>query len=277
MSDLNNNEKLFNLPTYLNIPLFLYQDSRLEKSATNLAAFFYSIHTAGQKITASVEYLCHLARVNVRQYYRIMNQLENLHYIRRSGHTNRTKIIWVYDPKSELIATNLNTTAPNVTSAQESNTTVTNDSKLVSSTTLNYCHPCHTDTKEDTKEYKKLPTVNPKPSSSSFFSEKQTIELLSYKIKSDSRSDEIFLENCQFHIEKQTNDLSKFQRFTGLKHILNKLNESQEGFKASGFQKESDAKQQDNRIPTQDDFNNYKRCINGYEWVGAWMQRQKSA
>lgn len=273
MSDLNNNTKTFNLPAYINIPFFLYQDDRLEKSALLIAAFFYSLHTAGLKIKASTDYLCNLASIDKRQYYRIMNQLEDLNYIKRIGFTNRKKTHWIYTPKSSITIIENDTSVLEDTSVQELNTSVIDDSKLVSSMTLNLCHPCHTDTKEDTKEYKKLTTVNPNPSSSSFFSEKQSEELLSYKLQTDKRSDELFLEHCTHHVVSQVNEKSKYQRFTGLKHILIKLNESKEHFKATGFNKKIEQAVQ-NKAPTKEDFQNYKNCVEGYDWVASWRNKQ---
>ena len=277
MSSLNNNKQSFNLPTYINIPFFLYQDNRLEKSATLIAAFFYSLHTSGLKITASTDYLCALSGIHKRQFYKLMNLLEECQYIKRSGFTNRKKIEWVYKPNSSITVLELDTSAPECTSDHELNTSALKNTKLVHSTTLNLCTPVHTDIKEDTKDNKKLTTVAQHPSSSSFFSEKQTSELLSCKLSTDERTDDLFLDNCIHHVEKQTNDLSKFQRFTGLKNILVKLQENGEHFKASGLKKEIGKNELENKIPTLEDFNNYKRCVNGFEWVGVWMQKQKKA
>jgi hypothetical protein len=289
MFDLNNNKKEFNLPSYINIPFFLYQDHRLDRPDLLIAAFFYSLHTAGKKLTASTDYLCQLAGIKKRQFYRIINLLETCRYIQRKGFTNLKKVTWIHTPGSnikmtenEQIDEKQNASAPQDTSVEELTTSVTEDTKLVSCKTLNLCHARHTDIKEDTKDNKKLTTVNEapsivdkNPSSSSFFSEKQKAELLTYKLSTDERSDELFLDNCNHHAEKQTNALSKFQRFTGLKHILVKLYEIGEHFNASGFNKNQVNKEMDNKIPNQEDFNNYKKCVSGYEWVGSWMQKQR--
>mgnify|MGYP001599677680 FL=1 len=151
MSDLNNNKKI-KLPSYIYTPLFLYQDNRLEKAATIIASFFYSIATSGNQITASVEYLCLLAQIHKRQYYKIMNQLEEYKYIKRSGFTNNTKIHWIYNPNSSLTVIELNTSAPKDTSDKSLNTSALEDTKLVHSSTLNLCTPVHTYNKEDIKE-----------------------------------------------------------------------------------------------------------------------------
>lgn len=82
---------------------------------------------------------------------------------------------------------------------------------------------------------KKTTTVNHHRSSSSFFTKKQQEDLLNQKLGSDLRSDETFLLHCQHHIEKQKNDLSKFQRMAGLKKILKNVNEVGEHFKSPGF------------------------------------------
>lgn len=283
MNDLNNNNTKFNLPTYLNIPLFLYQDSRLEKSALLIAAFFYSIHTAGQSITASTDYLCALANIHKRQLYNIFNDLEEYGYIKRTGFTNRKTTKWVYSPKSNITVTESDTSAPQCTPVQELNTSAIQCTQLVQSSALNLCTPLHTDNKEDNKEDKTTTTVpttpptNPNPSSSSsFFSEKQKEELLTYKMKIDERSDKLFLENCTHHVENQTNDLSKYQRYSGLKNILTKCYEMNEPFQAKGFNKISLVKKDENKTFTEEDFNNWKRGEKGFDWVGPLYNKQRA-
>lgn len=311
MSYSNNNAKSFNLPAYINIPFFLYQDNRLDKSASLIAAFFYSLFNSGLNITASTDYLCQLAGIQKRQLYRDMNLLEKIGYIKRSGFTNRKKIEWIYKPKSSITieddnpippnqpppkprpekynsVQDLNSSAPKDTVVQELDTSVMDDIKLVSSMTLNWCHPRHTDTKEDTKDYKTTTTVAQPPpqdvnpptqenrSSSLFFTEKQKEELLSYKIKKDDRSDETFVDNCAHHIENQENDLSKYQRYTGLKSILYKCFDMNEPFKAKGMNKLSLVPISETKTVTEDDFNNWKRGEKGYDWVGAAWRKQQS-
>jgi hypothetical protein len=274
MSELSGKQKSHNLPTYINIPFFLYQDDRLDKAATLIAAFFYSLHTSSMKIIASSDYLCQLAGIKKRQFYYIMNLLEELGYIQRKGFTNRKKIHWVHRTKSEIIVNELDTSALDCTNVQELNTSAVQCTQLVQSSALNLCTPVHTYIKEDTKDYKKLTTVNEEmPSSSSFFSEKQKEELLSYKLKKDERPDELFLSHCQYHIESQNNDYGKFERLTGLKHILTKLYEIQDIFKAKGFGKEEQKQEKRTKPPTKEDFENYKRCVPGYEWVRDWRSQ----
>lgn len=275
MLHMNNNNKSFTLPSYINIPLFLHQENRLGKSATLIAAFFHSIHTSGAKITASTDYLCALAGIQKRQYYKIMNVLESLGYISRSGFTNRQTIKWVYDPNAKIVVEELDTSALKDTTGKNLNTSALEDTKLVHSSTLNLCTPVHTDTKEDTKDNKKLTTVDPKPSSSSFFSEKQKKDLLSYKPQCDTRADELFLEHCKHHIESQENEYGKFERYTGLTHILVKTYEFNEIFKAKGFAESEIKKQRENIAPTIEDFDNYSRCIPGYEWVREYTRKTK--
>jgi hypothetical protein len=112
--------KQLNLPSYVNIPFFLYQDARLEKSATLMAAFFYSLHTAGKSIKASRDYLCKFSSIAKTQYYFVLNQLESCGYITRTGNTSRRKITWIYNPVSSILVdesekinnvTNLNTSS----------------------------------------------------------------------------------------------------------------------------------------------------------------------
>ncbi len=75
------------------------------------------------------------------------------------------------------------------------------------------------------------------PSSSNFFSEKQTKQLLELKLPTDERTSELFLEHCQHHIQKQKNDLVTNQRIKGLKTILEGLVETGQHFQSSGFEK----------------------------------------
>lgn len=239
MTDLNNNTKKFKLPAYIQTPFFLYQDDRLDKSALLIASFFYSLITSGLKITASTDYLCALAKIKKRQVYKIMNDLEEFRYIRRTGFTNRKKIHWVYNPNFSLTVVELDTSAPECISEQKPNTSALQDTKLVHSSALDWCTPVHQleelplyDTKEDTKEYKTTTTQNSDLSSSSFFSLKQKEQLLSLKLPSDSRTNQSFLEHCQSHVENQDNDKSTYQRVAGLKTILNNLWETGEHFKA---------------------------------------------
>lgn len=273
MNDLNNNNSKFNLPSYINIPFFLYQDDRLEKSAMLIAAFFYSLYTAGLKITASKNYLCAIAGIGKTQYFSTLNQLESFGYIQRSGFTNRKKIQWVYSPKSEIFVDETSNSPEVRTSVKSLNTSPVTRTKLVRDPEPILSGIPDTDIKEDTKENKKLTTVDQDPSSSSFFSQKQKDELLSYKLQTDERTDELFLEHCQWHIEKQENDLSKYQRFTGLKHILTKQYETKEKFKATGFGKPSIKAVERTTPPTREDFDNWKSCVPGYEWVGLWRSK----
>lgn len=275
MRDLNNNPPKFHLPEYIHIPVFLYQDSRLERPALVLAAFFYSLHTSGKKITASTDYLCELAQVKKRQLYNIMNLLEHHNYIRRTGFTNSKKLQWVYDPKPSITLTETDTSALQCTSVQNSTVSAMQNTKLVHSSTLNLCNAVHTDNKVNTKDYKKLTTVEPTPSSSSFFSQKQKGELLSLKQSTDFRTDELFLQHCQCHMETQVNDLTKFQRFTGIKNLLKNLIDSSEHFQAKDFNKSAEITLLETRNPTEEEFNRYKSCEKGLEWVGLWVQKQR--
>ncbi len=142
--------KEFDLPAYINIPFFLYQDERLDKTATLLAGFFYSLHTANKDIFSSTDYLCFLVKVKKRNIYKILNQLEELKYISRSGSTNRRNIHWVYEASANIIISDSNqTSAPQDTSLQ---TSALQDTKLVHCSAPNSCTAVHTYIKEDTKD-----------------------------------------------------------------------------------------------------------------------------
>ena len=280
MSDLNNNKKSFNLPSYINTPLFLYQDSRLDRPALLIASFYYSLHTAGNKLIASTDYLCQLALIKKRQLYNIMNLLEECLYIKRSGFTNRKKLEWIYNPKSSITIVENETTALECTKVQELNTSAIQCTKLVQPSALNYCTPLHTDNKVDIKDYKKLTTVNQNPSSSSFFTPKQQTQLLLMKLPADLRSKDLFLEHCQFHIEKQKNDLVKFQRLRGLKNLLTALFDEGEIFHATGFDKTQNKKIASpinkTKTPDETDFKRLAEQAPGYEWVEEWIQEQNN-
>ena len=124
-------------------------------------------------------------------------------------------------------------------------------------------------------QIKKLTTVNPTPSSSSFFSEKQQEELLSYKIKSDDRPDELFLAHCTHHAEIQGDNFSKYQKFKGLERLLIKHNEMNEPFQAKGFDKLSLVKQDEKSTFTLEDFKNWTSGQKGYDWVGPIYNKQR--
>jgi len=244
MSDQTSNPKSFNLPSYINIPLFLYQDNRIEKASTIIAAFFYSLFTAGKSIKASKEYLCELAGIAKSQYYCTLNQLESCGYITRTGHTNNRKIIWIYRPSSEIIVLESDISPAARTSDKKLNTSPANRTKLVRPTGLNLSGIPDIDNKDNKKvnTTTTAPTPEPEPektisSSSNFFSKKIQKQLLDLKLKSDAREDDLFLEHCRFHIENQKNENSLYQKITGLKNLLIKLNDVNECFNAKGFNK----------------------------------------
>lgn len=284
MSDRTcNSSKSFNLPSYINIPFFLYQDDRLEKSALLIAAFFYSLHTAGKSLTASKDYLCALCNIGKTQYFYTLNQLESLGYIKRNGFTNRKKIQWVYSPKSEIIVDETDTSPGYRTGVVNLNTSPAARTKLVRDPEPILSGIPDTDIKEDTKDYKKLTTVpepekkpEPKESSSSFFTQKEKDDLLSYKLQDDTRSDELFLDNCQFHIESQKNEFARFRRLKGLKNILLQSYENREPFKAVGYDKQITAKTLI-KAPTKEEFDKWTKCTPGYEWVGLWRNQQQQS
>lgn len=93
----------FNLPAYLQIPFFLYQDLTLDRSSLLLSSFFYSLFTAGKSIKVSNEYLSELIGIHLRKVQENLENLENKGYITRVGLGSRRKIIWVYTPSSEII------------------------------------------------------------------------------------------------------------------------------------------------------------------------------
>lgn len=148
---MSENLKQFNLPSYINIPFFLYQDKRLEKAATLMAAFFYSLYTAGKSIKASREYLCELTGIGKTQYYSTLNLLEECKYIRRTGNTNSSKIEWIYCPNYS-IEVDESETLDKKERKKTSQTSSVDRTKLVRRTELNLSGRPNTYNKEDNKE-----------------------------------------------------------------------------------------------------------------------------
>ena len=275
MNNLNNNNTKFNLPAYIQTPLFLYQDSRLEKSALLIASFFYSIHTSGQSITASKDYLCQLAGVGKSQYFCILNQLEEIGYIRRSGFTNRKKTQWVYSPKSELIVDDTDASPEPRTNVKSLNTSPVDRIKLVRSAGLNLSGRPDTDIKEDTKEYKETSTTK-NTSISFFFSSSVDKKLLSLKLHEDRRSEEEFLIECKLHVDTKSDKSNSYlKRANSLAKLLSKLKDEGKIFFVSGTKSQEEIKQKEElkyptREPTLEEWNNWKNGVKGFEWVNAW-------
>ncbi len=273
MPDLNNNKKSIKLPAYINTPYFLYQDNRLEKAATLIASFFYSLHTSGLKITASTDYLCQLAGIHKRQFYKIMNLLEECGYITRYGFTNRKKIQWIYTAQSSITVLELNSDAPKDTTAQELNTSALQDTKLVHSRTLNLCTPVHTDIKDNTKDYKKLTTGDQKPSSSSFFiTETMDKKIIGEKLSRDERTSTEFLENVVDHIENHSDrKYSKIVRAQAALKLLIKLKEDNVIFYSAGKSHEEASSTQPKKETDEERMKRYQQENNSWKIKGGYM------
>ncbi len=209
----------------------------------------------------------------------IMNQLEDYKYILRTGFTNRKKTQWIYDPKSTITIMENDTSALQCTNVQELNTSAVNRTKLVHSNALNYCTGVHIDNKEDIKDYKEsgghtpsAPTnssLKPKPKTKKESAEQRALE--SPQIKEmfeakfgglDVTLEELF-KACQEHNEQKSlwatkDKLAKWIQSERLDNYSKKQNEELV-----------------NRIPTKEDFDNYRKCVNGYDWVGVHLQKQK--
>ena len=280
MTDLNDNTKSFNLPSYINIPFFLYQDSRLEKSALLIAAFFYSLHTAGLKIKASKDYLCAIAGIGKTQYFSTLNQLETLGYIQRSGFTNRKKIVWVHCIKSEIIVDETNTSPEPRTNVKELNTSPADRTKLVRDPELILSGIPDTDNKEDTKENKNTSTSK-NPSISLFFSSSIDKKHIYFKLPEDRRSDEEFLIECKIHVDTKSDKSHEYlKRANSLGILLAKLKAEGKIFFVSGTKSQDEIKVEEQsrdpgRAPTKEEWENWKSGIKGFEWVNAWRLKQQ--
>jgi hypothetical protein len=81
-------------------------------------------------------------------------------------------------------------------------------------------------------------TAKTEPQSSSFFSEKQKTQILDFKLPTDLRTEENFLQECEKHIVDQINEFSKLQRVKGLKDILQDMRDAGKHFKAKSSQQQ---------------------------------------
>jgi hypothetical protein len=92
--------------------------------------------------------------------------------------------------------------------------------------TTNYC-----------KQDLSLASSSEQKSSSSFFNQEIEEEMLQYKLLSDSRTDEEFLEEVNHHIENNSyKNETLFKRQRLVIRLLRKLFEEKEVFKSYGFQ-----------------------------------------
>jgi len=140
----NDNAKKFNLPAYVQTPLFLYQDDRLEKPATTIASFFYSLHTGGKEFNRGTDYLCALANIKRRYLSVILNQLEELKYIKRIGFTSKRQIKWIFSPESKILIQENEPSAPECPSDEKLPTRALENPKLGHCSALNYGTAVHT-------------------------------------------------------------------------------------------------------------------------------------
>ena len=95
-------KKQFNLLEYINIPLFLYQDERLNRSELLLGGFFYTLFTSGKDIRTSNAYLSNLLKIHPRKVSENLESLEKNGYLIRVSTSVGRKIIWKYKPQSEI-------------------------------------------------------------------------------------------------------------------------------------------------------------------------------
>ncbi len=95
-------ENQVNLPDYINIPFFLYQDDTLDRTALLIAGFIYSLHTCGRTVNAKNKYLSEMTKVCDRKIYENLNILEKKNYIKRIGAGSRRQIKWIYTPESSI-------------------------------------------------------------------------------------------------------------------------------------------------------------------------------
>lgn len=100
---MSENKKEHKLPSYINIPFFLYQDRKLNKSELLLASFIYSLHTAGRKIVVGNDYLHELVGTDERNVRDNLEKLEKKKYLKRIGFGSNRKILWIHNPISSIV------------------------------------------------------------------------------------------------------------------------------------------------------------------------------
>lgn len=278
MSDHTSNTKSHKLPSYIHVPLFLYQDQRLDKAALLIASFFHSLFSSGNSITASTDYLCFLANIKKRQYYNIMNDLEKFKYIKRTGFTNRKKIQWIYIPGSSITIVENDTTAVQCTTVEELNTSAIECSKLVHSSALNYCNAVHTYNKEDNKDNTTTTEQPPKNSSSSNssnpFSTYEQSKLTEAYANNPVETENIqtldnFLSAALHSLVNREQNISRQQRLRGIIKLV-----SQGSFEEpKGWGKISKSNVTLKiKTPTEDDFRKHEVNTEGFEWVSEYIQ-----
>lgn len=113
-----NEEKKYNLPAYINIPLFLYKDEKLTRTHLLLSGFIYSLHTAGKVIKVKNDYLSEMLDIHERKVPEALEHLEKLGYLIRIGLGTNRKIKWIFDPESSITVEELHNPAPNGTLPQ---------------------------------------------------------------------------------------------------------------------------------------------------------------
>jgi len=189
--------------------------------------------------TFSYQWIADILKINRRNAIKIGNLLKKKGYIKREV-IGPNEYIW-------------NTVKKGVVVSQE-------DTRLVSHKDTPLVSPRDTQNrKKETKVYKRTTTREKDQSSSSFFSLNQKEEFLKLKLESDTRSDELFISHCQWHIEKQTNDFPKYKRIRGLLKLLRALNEAGEAFKSTGYVDLEEKKKADEERAKQEIKNRYDR------------------
>jgi hypothetical protein len=137
--------------------------------------------------------------------------------------------------------------------------------------------------KEIKRNKKKKLTNCENPSSSSFiFSNTLDKSLLQQKLDSDTRTDSEFLEEVKEHVANHSEKkYPPIQRAQAALKLLIKLKSENIVFQVAG---KSDSKKEntstavpkDPTKPSTEDFQEYAAKVRGYEWVGEWIEKNKS-
>lgn len=92
-----------NLPTFINIPLFIYQDKNLEWAEKFLFANLWSHHQAGNSIFMTNSYLAVMLNVSDRYVRELLESLERKGYIKRTLTPGKLRTISVIKSANGII------------------------------------------------------------------------------------------------------------------------------------------------------------------------------
>lgn len=96
MTDLKKADNNFNLPSFVNVPLFVLQESKLDFFNKFLFSFFWNLSQSGKSIFESNEYIAALFCVTERHVRNRIKELEEMGFIKRVVFKNKRYIEVLY-------------------------------------------------------------------------------------------------------------------------------------------------------------------------------------